>query len=261
MFRTARPLSCPPPPLPPPPQPYREDDKKRAGQAHRRFANADGDLPTLVSIYEAWLKANKDPKWAAQHYLSQRALTHAASVRQQLAVLLNNVGVDATVSCRPEKEPFLRCLAAGLCLNVARRTVRCVSPISPHCPRSPADGALALYVCGMTVSTCPPCSMDVGNASGGPRKGAFSFSPKPPPGGGAFHVDNITAPYQTVRGAQPVHIHPSSVLFSAPSGRKLPEYVVYAELLITTKHYMRSVTAVDGAWVAAALPSFFKTTA
>ena len=102
--------------------------------------------------------------------------------------------------------------------------------------------------------------MDTGNAQGGrPHRGAFS--PQPPPGGGAFHVDNITAPYQTVRGAQPVHIHPSSVLFSAPSGRQLPEYVVYAELLITPKHYMRSVTAVDGAWVAAAMPSFFKSTA
>jgi len=105
-------------------QPYREDDKKRAGQAHRRFANKDGDLPTLVNIYECWLKAHKNPKWAAEHYLSQRALTHAESVREQLKALLAHVGVDASVSCKPEKEPFMRCLAAGLCLNVARRTVR-----------------------------------------------------------------------------------------------------------------------------------------
>ena len=66
-------------------QPYKEEEKKRAAQAHRRFSNIDGDLPTLVSIYEAWLGCNKDPKWSSQNYLSQRALTHAASVRQQLS--------------------------------------------------------------------------------------------------------------------------------------------------------------------------------
>ena len=36
------------------------------------------------------------------------------------------MNIDATISCRPEKGPFLRCLAAGLFLNVAKRTVRYV---------------------------------------------------------------------------------------------------------------------------------------
>jgi hypothetical protein len=42
------------------------------------------------------------------------------------------------------------------------------------------------------------------------------------------------------------------------SGRKLPEYVVYAELLITTKQYMRSVTAIEGSWLQEAAPTLFK---
>ena len=75
---------------------------------------------------------------------------------------------------------------------------------------------------------------------------------------GKIFIDSSAAPYQTVRGNQPVHIHPSSVLFSNPSGRKLPEYIVYSELLITTKHYMRNVTAVDGSWLMEVAPNLFK---
>jgi HrpA-like RNA helicase len=75
---------------------------------------------------------------------------------------------------------------------------------------------------------------------------------------GKIFLDPNAAPYSTIRGNQPVHIHPSSVLFSNPSGRKLPEYVVFAELLITTKHYMRNVTAVEGSWLMELAPNLFK---
>lgn len=37
-------------------QPYKEEEKKKAGQAHRRFASREGDLLTLITIYEAWTK-------------------------------------------------------------------------------------------------------------------------------------------------------------------------------------------------------------
>ena len=42
---------------------------------------------------------------------------------------------------------------------------------------------------------------------------------------------------------QPVYIHPSSALFN-----KNPEWVIYHELVLTTKEYMRSVMAFDPKW-------------
>jgi hypothetical protein len=59
------------------------------------------------------LQANKDPTWSSQNYLSQRALTHATSVRSQLGALLQKAGVNTSLSCAPEKDPFLKCLTAG----------------------------------------------------------------------------------------------------------------------------------------------------
>ena len=74
------------------------------------------------------------------------------------------------------------------------------------------------------------------------------------------HMRESVAPYTTIRGGLPVHIHPSSVLFNVQGmhGRELPECVVYAELLITSKHYMRTVTKIESSWLTELLPQFFK---
>ncbi|KAL2896739.1 Pre-mRNA-splicing factor ATP-dependent RNA helicase DEAH7 [Bienertia sinuspersici] len=50
------------------------------------------------------------------------------------------------------------------------------------------------------------------------------------------------------------HLHPSSALYG--SGYT-PEYVVYHELLLTTKEYMQCVTAVEPHWLAELGPMFF----
>ena len=52
---------------------------------------------------------------------------------------------------------------------------------------------------------------------------------------------------------QPVYIHPGSALF-----QQNPEWVIYHELVLTTKEYMRSVMAIDGRWLVDLAPRFFK---
>ncbi|KAL8271108.1 hypothetical protein Esti_004962 [Eimeria stiedai] len=60
--------------------------------------------------------------------------------------------------------------------------------------------------------------------------------------------------YVNLRTSVPCHVHPTSALFSAGY---TPDYVVYHELLLTTKEYMRNVTAVDARWLADLGPMFF----
>jgi hypothetical protein len=56
------------------------------------------------------------------------------------------------------------------------------------------------------------------------------------------------APYRTISGGQDVHIHPTSAMFlRGPSS--LPRYLVFAEILVTTKHYMRYVSVMDIEWL------------
>lgn len=52
----------------------------------------------------------------------------------------------------------------------------------------------------------------------------------------------------------PANLHPSSSLYGLGY---TPDYVVYHELIMTTKEYMSCVTAVEGEWLAEMGPMFF----
>ncbi|XP_066466100.1 probable ATP-dependent RNA helicase DHX37 [Tiliqua scincoides] len=57
--------------------------------------------------------------------------------------------------------------------------------------------------------------------------------------------------YKTPLLDDPVYIHPSSVLF-----KQLPEFVVYQEIVETTKMYMKGVSAIEPEWIPLLLPPY-----
>jgi len=127
----------------------------RAAGAHRRFASHEGDLPTFLNVYQAWrgeavyvppstggrkslkkkmrqhnqsgraLLSHGD--WCQRNFVSGRALARSFHVRQQLRSICerplaqNGLGMDVTASCGKERIGFLKCVAAGLFLQVASR--------------------------------------------------------------------------------------------------------------------------------------------
>lgn len=62
-----------------------------------------------------------------------------------------------------------------------------------------------------------------------------------------------TEGYKTLVEGQLVYIHPSSALF-----QKNPEWVIYHELVLTTKEYMRNVMSIDPRWLVELAPKFYK---
>jgi len=59
--------------------------------------------------------------------------------------------------------------------------------------------------------------------------------------------------YRTIKHAQSVQIHPASSLF-----QKMPRWVVYFELVFTTKEFMRQVIEVEPEWLAEIAPHYYK---
>ncbi|ORZ08978.1 P-loop containing nucleoside triphosphate hydrolase protein [Absidia repens] len=58
--------------------------------------------------------------------------------------------------------------------------------------------------------------------------------------------------YKSVAGGQTVKVHPGSAMFG-----KRVEGIMYNELVFTTKHYVRSVSSIQSAWLPAAAPKYF----
>jgi len=114
-------------------QPYTEEKKNARNRAMRNFNSPEGDFLTLVSIYREWEKEvgytnGSALGWCKAHYLNCKALQRARHVRRQLCEIFEkNLHLDTSVRCTPRKEPFLRCLASGLHMNLARRVDRTLS--------------------------------------------------------------------------------------------------------------------------------------
>ncbi|XP_022094525.1 pre-mRNA-splicing factor ATP-dependent RNA helicase PRP16-like [Acanthaster planci] len=60
--------------------------------------------------------------------------------------------------------------------------------------------------------------------------------------------------YVNIRTGMPCHLHPTSALFGMGF---TPEYIIYHELVMTSKEYMQCVTAVEGEWLAELGPMFY----
>nr|XP_046233744.1 ATP-dependent RNA helicase DHX8-like [Scatophagus argus] len=59
--------------------------------------------------------------------------------------------------------------------------------------------------------------------------------------------------YRTLVDQQVVYLHPASTLFN-----RQPEWLVYHELVLTTKEYMREVTTIDPRWLVEFAPAFYR---
>lgn len=53
---------------------------------------------------------------------------------------------------------------------------------------------------------------------------------------------------------QRLSIHPNSVCFKFP-----PEWVIFHEVVLTTKEFMREVTAIEPQWLPEVAPHFYET--
>lgn len=231
-----------------------KDDEKtnslasRAAAAHRRFISYEGDLPTLLAVYESWkqeaiyfpashggkkaqkklLKQLQDKsgktgiskilhgEWCMRNFINGRAITRANDVRNQLeeivsrSVKKNGLGWDTSVSCGAEMEKFLRCACAGLFLQAASRIIHAESVKTQRQKRQKL--------------------LDDEDQS------VLS-------GQGKYKTLNVMTQGE---GKREVSIHPLSSLF----GRNpAPKCVVYCELLQTKKVYIRGVTQVKEDWV------------
>jgi len=215
----------------------------KAAAAHRRFASYEGDIPTLLSIYETWEKEaiyipsyaggkkaqkkkqkTKDSKdfgkmlhgeWCLRNFINGRALVRAHDVRKQLSDICgrarekNGLGWDIGMSCGAEMEPFYKCVCAGLFLQAAIR-----SQIAGNVKQQRQQRQILL---------------EKGSLTGGK--------------------------YKTLTSKKEVNIHPTSTLF----GRNpAPKCIVYCELLQTKKAYLRGVTQVREDWLSELVPDFYK---
>ncbi|XP_010638372.1 probable ATP-dependent RNA helicase DHX35 isoform X3 [Fukomys damarensis] len=95
------------------------NQKSQAIRMHRKFAVEEGDHLTMLNVYEAFIKHNKNSQWCQEHFLNYKGLVRAATVREQLKKLLVKFQVPKK-SSEGDPDPVLRCIVSGFFANAAR---------------------------------------------------------------------------------------------------------------------------------------------
>lgn len=65
---------------------------------------------------------------------------------------------------------------------------------------------------------------------------------------------HFTGAYKTVRGDHTLHIHPESVVHKS----KQPQWVVFNEVLHTTKEFIRDITVIEPSWLYELAPHYYQ---
>ncbi|XP_071465022.1 probable ATP-dependent RNA helicase DHX35 isoform X2 [Marmota flaviventris] len=95
------------------------NQKSQAMRVHRKFAVEEGDHLTMLNVYEAFIKHNKNSQWCQEHFLNYKGLVRAATVREQLKKLLVKFQVPKK-SSEGDPDPVLKCIVSGFFANAAR---------------------------------------------------------------------------------------------------------------------------------------------
>ena len=157
-------------------------------------------------------------QWCARNFISGRALVRAFNVRQQLSLICG-------------KSPDKGGLGIDILQSCGENEIQFLK-----------CACAGLFLQSATRISSP----DGSNSSLGRNKHSDSNSGR---------LGSSRGKYKTKIGNEVVSIHPTSTLF----GRNpAPKSVVYTELLITKKTYLRGVTQIREEWLAEVAPNFFK---
>ncbi|KAL7493443.1 hypothetical protein ACHAWT_006645 [Skeletonema menzelii] len=183
----------------------------KSAAAHRRFASHEGDLPTLLNVYKAWRK-------------------EAVYMKGPSSKMLHGDWC---------KQNFISGRALARAHDVR-------SQLSELCSRSIEKNGLAMDIrlsCKAEMTSFFQC------ICAGLFLQVATRLPAPPQDkkdSRAGHIPKTRGHYKTRQGKQSVSIHPLSFLF----GRiPPPKCVVYTDLLLTSKLYIRGVTQIREEWL------------
>ncbi|XP_057682288.1 DEAD/H (Asp-Glu-Ala-Asp/His) box polypeptide 32a isoform X2 [Corythoichthys intestinalis] len=93
-------------------------------QCHRKFQHHEGDHFTLINIYNAFRRSQKDQhKWCCDNFLDQSALKTAESIRAELTDTLNRIELpisEPSFGTKRNAANLKRALLAGFFMQIAR---------------------------------------------------------------------------------------------------------------------------------------------
>lgn len=240
--------------------------KDGADRCRAAFAKSAGDHATLLSIYQAYRRSPRDQRktWCESNSMSYRQMLKAEDIMTQLQSILDSKDDSALLDrILPSSLRYLR-VGASMPHSSSSSSgngaaVADGGRASKRTRGEDGDGGDDLLKRYDALRHGDDSGANAADGSGGERRGklldaklvrralCFGYFLN-----AAFYNAKLGM-YQTIVGQLPVHIHPSSVLFTH---RKKPALVIFNSVVRTTKRYMKDVSVVHEEWLQDAAPAF-----
>lgn len=237
--------------------------KEGADRCRATFAKSAGDHATLLSIYQAYRRSPRDQRktWCESNSMSHRQMLKVEDIITQLQSLLEEKS-DSELLAKilpPSLRYLRRDSSDGSSGHASNGHHGPASPVPPQKRARRDGGSRDLAETEDLLERYEELRYGESGAGGAvERKGklldaellrralCFGYFLN-----AAFYNAKLGM-YQTIIGQLPVHIHPSSVLFTH---RKKPALVLFNSVVRTTKRYMKDVSVVHEEWLQDAAPA------
>jgi HrpA-like RNA helicase len=211
-----------------------------SGTAHKTFKSFHGDHLTLLNVYQAYIESGESKEWCTGHYLKPAVLVKARKVRNQLSDLLNKAR-DSHDKRSNSKAGLTQGESASAAnshgnggVGVDESTVEVAD--EPEAVLRALASAFFLQTAQRT------------NRNSDQRRGRGG-------GNGPNKQQEREAAYALTSNGIGVNLHPSSSLFNR---NPLPDWVVYHEVVRSSKMYLRGVSAVPKDLLLKEAPQYYK---
>jgi HrpA-like RNA helicase len=211
---------------------------QNAAVAHRRFTSHEGDLSTFLRVYDAWQNE-------AVFFPPDRGGRKA-----ERKILTGQMGKNRLSHDQWCRGNFIVARSMARAYHIRRQLESiCVRPLAQN-----GLGMNTNLSCGVDVEMffkCLAAGLFLQSASRVKAESSIDGRGK---SGDLQQFQR--GRYRTTMGSETVSIHPTSTLF----GRNpAPACIVYTELVVTKKTYIRGVTQIREEWLQEVAPRFFKT--
>lgn len=212
------------------------DRQAQADSRKSRLNHSDGDHMTLLNVYDTWLRNSCSPAWCSENFVQLRSLRRAQEVRKQLLSI-----VSRFEDLGPRNSPAQFTANRGFDVSSGRSMygVNKRDKTNFYGENYEMEPSKRSELVRMSV-----CAGFFHHSA---RKDSSN-------GGGSGSHDSGATTYKMLTDGQSVSIHPSSALFQAGGA---PEWLVFHELVMTSKEYMREVSVIDPRWLPKVAPAFF----
>ena len=206
-----------------------ENDEKKQQECdnkREKFFVPESDHLTFLNCYQSWQRQNYNLKWCKEHFIQTKSMIKVREVRGQLLDLMKKNQYHLFKDLRKQKHKNK---------NKDKNKEKNKNNSNDNNSNNNNMSFIDLIVECKEWDIVRKCICSAYFVNAARLKGIGE--------------------YVNMRQGIPCHLHPSSSLYGMGF---TPDYVVYHEVVMTSKEYMRNVTAVDGQWLAELGPMFFQ---